>query len=282
MTFTGIGEKNFEAFSGLLGGSALSADKMYIGVIEDEKAVGACEFSSDGSLLLIDSIFVSPEYRRRGIASAMLDEIISVARQAGADGVWTDYVDDAVLGGFFNARGFLAMEDCSFYQVPVHELIEADTAPALFDMLNEKPGDAGRAHTFDELSPTQINVIKNKLFQNGLSDVDELFASLSRLKYSIAVFKNAECKEISALILADVEGDYITIKYLANIGGNPKDFIFLLKLFWQLIISKRMTYKILSFCTAEPEIKQIISKFAGQELRPTGSMMVAYKALGGV
>lgn len=279
MNFTCIGESNYDAFSLLLSGG-IAEDKLYIGVIEDDKAVGAGEFSSEGNLLVIDSVFVLDEYRRRGIGSAMLDEVTALAQRSGAGGVWTDYAGDTAINGFLTAYGFFTWEDCAFYQVPLTDIVNSETCQSIFSKLKEKPEDKNRVVSFAKLSATQKNVIKNTLVQYGLDDVDEMIASLSTPANSFAVYRDAEKKNLGAILITDVMGDFVTIKYLANIGGNPKDLVFILKLFWGMVVARNMTEKILTFCTTDQEIKQIIGKFAGQELTPTGSMMVAYKELG--
>ena len=279
MKFSGIGEQNYKAFSALLPGVGLSQDKLYIGAIEDNTAVGAGEFSSDGGLLVLDSIFVVDDYRRRGIARAMLNEITSIAKSAGAGGVWADYPDDEVLGSFLEACGFLTMEDCSFYQVSIRDILESEASQEIFARINEKAEAGSRSCSFADLSSAQLNNIKSRLVQNDITDVDKMISTLPDPETSIAVFKDAKRKEIASVLITDVTGDFVTIKYMANMGGNPKDFALLLKYFYKMTIKKHLTYKTLTFCTAEQEIKQIITKFAGHELTPTGSMMVAYKNL---
>ena len=279
MTLTAIGEENYRAFSSLLLGADLLKDKMYIGAIEDEKAVGAGVFSSDGNTLVIDSIFVASGYRRRGIAKAMMNEMVSAAGKAGADGLWVSYVDEETATAFLKAYGLCVSEDFPFYRVPLQYMTEQGQAMSMFEKVKEKPGDKKRALTFDKLSATQQNIIKNRLVKAGLSDVDDMIASLSKLRYSIALFKDEECKEIGAVIIADVVEDYVVIKYLANMGGNPRDLVLLLKSFWEMIEYWRMTYKILEFCSDVPEIKRMINSFAGYEVAPAGRMMVAYKGL---
>ena len=58
MILTGIGKKNFKAFSMLLGTDRLRDNELYIGAIEEEMAVGAGRFSGAEDVLVVDSIFV--------------------------------------------------------------------------------------------------------------------------------------------------------------------------------------------------------------------------------
>ncbi|MCR5099231.1 MAG: GNAT family N-acetyltransferase [Lachnospiraceae bacterium] len=279
MEFTGIGERNYQSFSNLLPGVGLSRDKMYIGAIEDNTAVGAGEFSSDGDLLVLDSIFVIDNYRRRGIASAMLCEISTFAESAGAGGIWADYPSDEGTDAFLKDCGFVTMEDCVFYQVPIRDILESEASQEIFGMIPDKPENSIRVCSFADLSSSQLNNIKSKLVESDIDDVDKMISTLPDPTTSIAVYRDAHRKDIGAVIITDVTGDYVTIKYMANMGGNPKDFALLLKSFYKMTLKKHLTYKTLSFCTVEQEIKQIIEKFAGHELTPTGSMMVAYRNL---
>ena len=279
MKFTAIGSQNYKAFSAFLSRGGISEDKLYIGVIEDDKAVGAGEFSCEGDLLVLDSLFVLEDYRRRGMATAMLNEFVELAKRSKATGIWTNYVQDEGADGFLQANGFLLRKDCEFYRVPMAEIVKGDACQAIFGKLKEKPEDKHRVISFAKLTSSQKNSIQNALFQTGLEDADEMIASLSDPANSIAVFKDADKKEIGAVLLTEVTGDSVTIKYLANIGGNPKDLIYLLKLFWGMVVARDMVEKDLVFCTAEQEIKQMMDKFAGNAYTTTGLMMVAYRVL---
>ena len=263
----------------LLDTDRLRDNELYIGAIEEEMAVGAGRFSGAEDVLVVDSIFVLPDHRRMGIGRSMLEAVEETASSSGASSVWVGYAGSEEADSFLRSMGFALHEDCGFYKVPVTDIVESKMAKDIFLKMKETDDDKLRICSFEKLSSSQLNSIKNRLVEMGLADVDGMISSLSNPANSIAVFKDAAHKEISAVMLLDVIGDYVTIKYLANLGGIPKDLVYILKLFWGMLISRKLTDKMISFCTAESEIKRIIAKFVGGEVRPTGNMMVAYKQL---
>ena len=123
------------------------------------------------------------------------------------------------------------------------------------------------------------DTLKNALIGENCHAAVEMIESLTDLEYSIIVYKTPEKRDVSAILIAELMGDEIIVKYLANISGNPKDFAFILELFRNMIISKNMSSKTLVFCTADQNTESIISKLAGKELIPAGNMMVGYKAI---
>ena len=279
MILTGIGEKNIVIFSHMMRNDRLMDDHIYIGAIEDDTAAGVAEFSSEGSILIIENLYVEEQFRRRGIADEMLDRMIETAQKSGAAGVWVSFVSDDVTNAFFKKKGFIIVEDCGFYRIMAEELVNSGMAQKLFSHMKHTEDDKKRIGILKSMKKAEANKLKNALIGENCHAAVEMIESLTDLEYSIIVYKTPEKRDVSAILIAELMGDEIIVKYLANISGNPKDFAFILELFRNMIISKNMSSKTLVFCTADQNTESIISKLAGKELIPAGNMMVGCKAI---
>ena len=73
MTFTGITKDNYKAFQPLLSNLRFDDNRIFTGVIQDDRPVGAAVFSAAEDVLCLVWIYVPEEYRRQGIADQLLD-----------------------------------------------------------------------------------------------------------------------------------------------------------------------------------------------------------------
>ncbi len=74
MKLTSIDESNLDAFSFLMPGIELAEEELYVGAIEDDRAVGAAVLSGNSELISVEYIYVLEDYRKKGIGSAMVTE----------------------------------------------------------------------------------------------------------------------------------------------------------------------------------------------------------------
>ena len=75
MTITRIGEKNYSAFGGILPYEKMPFEDtqvLMIGIIEDGKAAAAAALLLQEETAVIESVYVVPEYRRKGFGSALM------------------------------------------------------------------------------------------------------------------------------------------------------------------------------------------------------------------
>ncbi|HET7305442.1 MAG TPA: GNAT family N-acetyltransferase [Segeticoccus sp.] len=74
--------------------------------VDGQGVVGVLDISIDGPLATVETIAVHPDHRRRGIATALLDEGRGLARQRGAKhlAAWTR--DDAAALTWYRQQGF--------------------------------------------------------------------------------------------------------------------------------------------------------------------------------
>ncbi len=279
MVLTGINEDNLEYFAPFLKSSVLSGNEIYIGAIEDGRAVSAAAFSCDDKTLLIDSIFVVPDMRRRGIATAILDEIFKTAALSGAEIVFASVAADAEFAAFLEKKGFALIEDSDLYLIPVSRILDSENTVELFTMVKNRPMITERTVILDELTDRDIKALSNKLIKDDLAEAAGMLMGTYDPELSCVLYKSADKKDISAILIADREGDRITIKYLSNISSNPRNLIIILKIFNDILIKKGLRNGVLSFCVVNKEIVTVLYRLLGYYPKPAGKMMAAYRDL---
>ena len=89
-----------------LGPAGLNEGRTYVAV-EDGSVVGFATWAEAGSAIELEDLFVDPDWRRRGIASALVSRIVEVLRARGVQ--YLEVTANAHAFGFYRAAGFM---DC--------------------------------------------------------------------------------------------------------------------------------------------------------------------------
>ncbi|CAN7342560.1 GNAT family N-acetyltransferase [Rhizobium rhizogenes] len=87
----------------------LSRSLAHIGAFAGERLVGFVNVAWDGGIhaFILDTC-VSPEFRRQGIATSLVERATKVARERGAEWLHVDF--EPHLAGFYRNLGFRATE----------------------------------------------------------------------------------------------------------------------------------------------------------------------------
>ena len=276
MEITAIGEKNESHFLPLLNRSMLLPNELYLGAVEDQRAAGAIAFSGEGETVVIHTVFVPAPYRRRGIGSALLDEVFKVGRQSGAKSVWMDYPGNEANDAFLQSKGFLLAEDVSFYRIPIERILTSETCQNIFSKITPKSNDVKHCKRLCTLSDAEKEHVIKALKSTEIGYVEDLIHLVCDPELSLFLYRDEEGRDLRCLLLANQNEDAITILYLANPGGNPKDLVLILKIFMELLVKKKLTDKDLTFCTGQSEVVSIFKKFVAEGEDSAMSLMVAY------
>jgi GNAT superfamily N-acetyltransferase len=90
----------------ILGPEGLAEGRTYVAE-EDGSVVGFATWAEAGDVIELEDLFVDPDWRRRGIAAALVARIVDVLRARGVRCLEVTASPDAQ--GFYNAAGFI---DC--------------------------------------------------------------------------------------------------------------------------------------------------------------------------
>ena len=126
-----ITKEKAEDYSGLFDEVLLQNDLIAgAGCLDDEEnPIGAALLDSDGDRLIISSIFVEEESRRKGAGSLMLDGILEMSKAAGTKTVEA-YFTGEEAESFFLKNSFLVSEAAPIYRVSAGTLKKTDTLKA--------------------------------------------------------------------------------------------------------------------------------------------------------
>jgi len=87
----------------ILGPAGLADGRTHVAV-EDGSVVGFASWAQTGQTIELEDLFVDPDYRRRGLATALVHRIATVVRARGAQRLEVTANPDAL--GFYRAAGF--------------------------------------------------------------------------------------------------------------------------------------------------------------------------------
>jgi ribosomal-protein-alanine N-acetyltransferase len=83
----------------------------YLVVEQDGRVVGHAVASLVADVAELQRIAVSADHRRRGLAGALLDEVVALALRARAERILLEVREDNVAAlGFYAARGFVEVD----------------------------------------------------------------------------------------------------------------------------------------------------------------------------
>jgi GNAT superfamily N-acetyltransferase len=90
----------------ILGPEGLSEGRTYVAE-EDGSVVGFATWAEADGTIELEDLFVDPDWRRRGIATALVSRIVQVLRAQGVG--WLEVTANPHARGFYTAAGFI---DC--------------------------------------------------------------------------------------------------------------------------------------------------------------------------
>ena len=89
----------------ILGPEGLAEGRTYVYVAEEDgSVVGFATWAAAGGGIDLEDLFVDPEWRRRGIAAALVGRIVDVLRARGAEGL--EVTANPHAREFYSAAGF--------------------------------------------------------------------------------------------------------------------------------------------------------------------------------
>ena len=257
MELTLIDRENLDAFSALMPGKDPSDYEIMIGAIEDDKAAGVALYNTLDDALMLDYIYVSEQFRRRGIGTALLEDFIAEIVEAGPVAVHINYPEIAQdLHGFTLARGFKIFRDGKAFRTPVKALL---SAPKLEKLL--KNPKKNKVKALSELSRFEKSVLVRSL---DAQDMEEGIINDSSLSKELSLVTIDSLNSVpSACILCRQESNQIVILYLVNFLKDPFQLVDLIRELKKRIEELSLTDCDLVFVTMDEDAKKLPETLLG-------------------
>ncbi len=257
LELTLIDRENLDAFSALMSGKDPSDYEIMIGAIEDNKAAGVALYNTLDDALMLDYIYVSEKFRRRGIGTALLEDFIAEIKEAGPVAVHINYPEIAQdLYYFTRARGFKIFRDGKAFRTPVKALLEA---PKLKKLL--KNPQKNTVKKLSELSRFEKSVLVRSL---DAQDMEEGIINDSSLSKELSLVTIDSLNSVpSACILCRQELNQIVILYLVNFLKDPFQLVDLIRELKKRIEELSLTDCDLVFVTMDEDAKKLPETLLG-------------------
>ena len=254
MRLTAIGKENISAFRHLFGGFDHSSSILCVGAIEEESAAGVAAFSDMGDSLFLDYIYVAPEFRRRGIATALINETVSELIPLGLAALHVNYPEKADdIHKFILADGFRIFRDGKAFRVRVKDLIESRAARKLLS--------GALRHRVSEVSA--LNIMEKKTLKKHLrdSDLDPGLTDDCSYEWELSLVTMDKKSGMPAgIVLCKLSKDTIVLSYLINFSDDPMMLLDILIALRDRIVKKGLSGLDLLFLTMNDDMVKLPEK----------------------
>ena len=274
MTITRIDNTNRSFFGPFLleASERSSQNILRLGAIEDGVACGAAAFEINDVSAELLTLFVAPDYRRRGIGRALLDAFTSLTVNTDVASLAVSFMPEEKDGltDFFTAAGF----EC-FGGSPVLSLDYEDTKNcSTLDKYLLKADRSGIALSVDELSDIQRHQLDSTLRSYGTSLGEVEVGSFSP-ELSFAYFNNGS---LLAGMFCSMPGDQLNIDFLFSRVANAGPTLTIID---QLVRSaaERESIRRVAFLAANPVVPAIAEELFGHAVSSNDNMIYAVRLL---
>ena len=227
MELTRVGEENLEYFLPFLGDD-VRPEWGIIGAVEDDSAIGAAAFELRDNMAVMRYLFVAEDYRRRGVASELLDE----AKRAFFDaGIWNFivyYDENEDLTGFLRSEGFVCAQSDPVYSYPIDRAMVLKNTKRIMEK-----GAGDNTFVYGELQPgiqnklplfLEENLISSSMLDSGSFDEDLSFVYIKDGDIKGLLLAGKEDQDIYLnLLLTDGTDNFIVSCLLAALAGAIKE-----------------------------------------------------------
>lgn len=128
MKIVKIDKKNEKLFGELIfePAKAVKNTVSYFGITEDGTGAGTAAISMEDGELRLLSLYVAPEFRGRGFAGAMIDELMKTGAENGALFITADLLfSQKDIREFLISKGFIITEDHGIYAFVLSDILKS-------------------------------------------------------------------------------------------------------------------------------------------------------------
>ena len=250
---TGISKENIEAFEPLLFGRRISGSQLAVGAIVDDMAVGAALFDAVDEILMLDYIYVSSEYRRKGIATKMINGLISEISFAEPSAIHVNFPGEAEdLLGLFLSLHFKLFRDGTSFSVSSDAFMQSD-------VMKKITSQKIRSRIIRVSEMTE----KNKKTVRDAFEKADLFPNMAEdpaLSKDLSIVSLDE-KDVPRSCLLAMEGeDTVVIHYLVNFRNETAALLEIINAFSKLVEVKYKNGCNIRFVTMDEKMQAFVEK----------------------
>lgn len=254
MEFTKIVKENRDAFQPLLFGAELSDYAFALGAVEEDEAAGVVLFNYLDDALMLDYIYVSDKFRRRGIGTALVEEFLRLARYTSATALHVNYPEmSEELHGFVQSLGFRIFRDGKAYRVPAGAFLNSDSFNKLVQGTRKSRIVSVAGLKKHEVELLMDEIDKQEMDPKIAADM-ALADELSFISWDDTNDRPASC------ILCEHNMDQITVLYLANFTRDPNRLVDVLRAMKDAVIRQKLEDNELLFVTMTDDMRKVAEK----------------------
>lgn len=236
-----------------------------LGLTEKDVACGILTGYVSGGVFNITTLYVAPDYRRKGGGTLLLQHLCEILRQIpGLLAVSAEYTvthnEHRLLESFFDKLGFEPEEtEQVIYSAPLEKI----AGSRFFMNLGDAPL-PDYILPFSEIPSIYLQMLDNRLSDNGVDLLEEPLtkAKLDR-DLSLGVIENGQ---VTACVIFDHSfNGQLTLAY-ADTGSNPPSvFATLIRSAFRLVMNKYPPNTPVVVQTITPVSAQLIQRIGGKD-----------------
>ena len=274
MKITRIGEKNFKFFEQFMLQTAAAGENnmVRLGVIDEDTACGAAVFRIGEYEAELLSLYVAPEFRRRGAAQLLLDTFEELAEDSGLQSIMAVWLKE--MGGlaeFLKKNGFLLLDGSPAFSFRAGDALKSEKLKKYLAR-----SFVGKCITVKELPPTRQKALENFVRHGGF----EVYGSIEgQCTEGISFVMLDRAEMPTACMLCTDIGEQITVDVLLSKADSQ---VAILKLFGKLyeIVMKEGREDAEICCLAiNPQIPPMLELLLGECVKPIGNTLCAVRPL---
>ncbi len=259
ITLTGIGKENVEAFEPIMFGISTEDEKLSVGAIVDDTAVGVAMFDFLDEAIMLDHIYVSEKYRRSGIATKMIVDTVNALAPAGPSALHVNYPEAAEdLHGLFLSLDFKIFRDGKSFRIPAKAILDT---PAFNKVTSGKI--KHRISKVKDIIKKEKHVIW-QAFEKADLDADIIENKSLSEDLSLIVF-DGESGEPQSIVLCQESEKEVSILYLVNFQHDTMALVDIIHALSDAIVEKKGDDCDILFVTMDEKMETFAKTLVGEE-----------------
>lgn len=274
MTITRIGPSNHESFAPFLfkASDFTSGNVLKLGAIENDTACGAIAFQIIGDTAEILSIYVANEFRRRGVAAAVLRAFEDLCVGTEVKTIISNSLPtNNGLEDFLAASGFVIISGSPVYSFNFADIQKSETLQKYLSR-----GDYSRSSACVDLPPFQQRELRDYLMRHNFSVPDMLAMKFSPTLSSVSLDARGK---IDSCLLCSNFGNSVGIDILLSDSACADAVLVLFRRLFETLSIQKLDGIQLFYLAANKKITPFAKALLGDCVHLRTSGVCAVKCL---